>query len=197
MRPCAADKQFDLVFSGDVLEHILPGQADEVAAELVRVARRHIVMSISLKSHENEALHTTLRPRTWWEALFARHGAAPNRALVWALQGKETGWGACPPSLRPACLPACLPARLAAHRQLSHQAAAGCSRVLARRSRVAAQGAGWRPTGGLRERAGRFKLAPTHTAARMPAGSRGRRASSATAGRKGMPGMAARMRSAW
>ncbi|EFN53631.1 hypothetical protein CHLNCDRAFT_136324 [Chlorella variabilis] len=86
------DKQFDLVFSGDVLEHILPGQADEVAAELVRVARRHIVMSISLKSHENEALHPTLRPRTWWEALFARHGAAPNRALVWALQGKETGF---------------------------------------------------------------------------------------------------------
>lgn len=41
---------------------------------------------------QNARLHTLLRPREWWEALFARHGAAPNRALVWALQEKDTRW---------------------------------------------------------------------------------------------------------
>ncbi|KAL4430007.1 hypothetical protein ABPG77_004377 [Micractinium sp. CCAP 211/92] len=81
--------QFDLVFSADVLEHIMPEEADAVVAELVRVAKRHIVVSISLKSYENKGLHTLLRPREWWEAKFAAHGARPNRPLVWALQQKE------------------------------------------------------------------------------------------------------------
>jgi hypothetical protein len=79
------------VFSADVLEHIMPDQADAVAAELVRMARHHIVLSVSLKSYQNGALHTLLRPRQWWEALFERHGAKPNRPLVWALQQKEVG----------------------------------------------------------------------------------------------------------
>lgn len=59
----------------------------------VRVAKRHIVVSISLKSYQNKGLHTLLRPREWWEAKFAAHGARPNRAVVWALQQKETRWG--------------------------------------------------------------------------------------------------------
>lgn len=84
-----ADNQFDLVVSGDVLEHILPEQADDVVSELVRVSKRHIVISISLKSHGNERLHTLLRPRHWWEAKFQKHGARPNRALFWALQEKQ------------------------------------------------------------------------------------------------------------
>ncbi|KAI3427120.1 hypothetical protein D9Q98_007057 [Chlorella vulgaris] len=83
------DNQFDLVVSGDVLEHILPEQADDVVSELVRVSKRHIVISISLKSHGNERLHTLLRPRHWWEAKFQKHGARPNRALFWALQEKQ------------------------------------------------------------------------------------------------------------
>ncbi|KAL4857085.1 Pre-mRNA-processing protein 40A [Chlorella vulgaris] len=84
-----ADSQFDLVFSADVLEHILPDQADDVVRELVRVAKRDLVLSISLKSIHNDELHTLLRPRARWEALFAEHGAVPNRALVWALQQKD------------------------------------------------------------------------------------------------------------
>ena len=47
-------------------------------------------MSISLKSYQNKGLHTLLRPREWWEAKFAAHGARPNRAVLWALQQKET-----------------------------------------------------------------------------------------------------------
>lgn len=64
-------------------------QADDVVRELVRVAKRYLVLSISLKSIHNDELHTLLRPRDWWEALFAEHGAVPNRALVWALQQKD------------------------------------------------------------------------------------------------------------
>jgi hypothetical protein len=78
------------VFSADVLEHIRPQEADAVVSELIRVAKRHIVLSISHKSYQNAGLHTLLRPRPWWEARFAAHGARPNRPLVWALQQKET-----------------------------------------------------------------------------------------------------------
>ena len=44
------DNSFDLVFSADVLEHIHPDEADMVVSELVRVSRRHIFLSISLKA---------------------------------------------------------------------------------------------------------------------------------------------------
>ena len=61
-----------------------------MVSELVRVAKRHIVMSISLKSYQNVDLHSLLRPRAWWEAKFEAAGARTNRPLVWALQQKET-----------------------------------------------------------------------------------------------------------
>ncbi len=88
--PSHADKTFDLVYSSDVLEHISPEEVDAAVAEMVRVARKHIVLSISLKSHMNERLHTMLRPRQWWEAKFQTYGGAPDRTLVWALQDKDT-----------------------------------------------------------------------------------------------------------
>lgn len=46
-----ANNTFDLVFSADVLEHIHEDEADAVVAELVRVSRRHLFLSISLKPH--------------------------------------------------------------------------------------------------------------------------------------------------
>jgi ubiquinone/menaquinone biosynthesis C-methylase UbiE len=46
-----ANNTFDLVFSADVLEHIHEGEADAVVQELVRVSRRHLFLSISLKPH--------------------------------------------------------------------------------------------------------------------------------------------------
>lgn len=33
--------------------------------------------------------HTLLRPREWWEKIFRKHGAVPNRELVWALQERD------------------------------------------------------------------------------------------------------------
>ena len=42
---------FDIVMSSDVLEHIHEDEADKVISELVRVSRRHLFLSISLKPH--------------------------------------------------------------------------------------------------------------------------------------------------
>ena len=44
-------RSFDLVFSADVLEHVHEDEAEQVIAELVRVSRRHLFLSISLKPH--------------------------------------------------------------------------------------------------------------------------------------------------
>ena len=44
-------RSFDLVFSADVLEHVHEDEAERVIAELVRVSRRHLFLSISLKPH--------------------------------------------------------------------------------------------------------------------------------------------------
>lgn len=46
-----ANNTFDLVFSADVLEHIHEDEAEAVVGELVRVSRRHLFLSISLKPH--------------------------------------------------------------------------------------------------------------------------------------------------
>jgi len=94
------DNSFDLVFSADVLEHIHPEEVDGVVKELIRVSRRHIFMSISLKGHTkatgtNDAeahRHTMLRPRPWWNAKFIEHGAVPNNDMVWAMQEKDSSF---------------------------------------------------------------------------------------------------------
>mmetsp|Transcript_35038 Transcript_35038/g.48583 ORF Transcript_35038/g.48583 Transcript_35038/m.48583 type:complete len:326 (-) Transcript_35038:264-1241(-) len=94
------DNSFDLVFSADVLEHIHPEEVDDVVKELIRVSRRHVFMSISLKGHtkatsENDAeanRHTMLRPRPWWNAKFTEHGAVPNFDMVWAMQEKDSSF---------------------------------------------------------------------------------------------------------
>ncbi|KAK9823726.1 hypothetical protein WJX72_004952 [[Myrmecia] bisecta] len=92
-----ADNQFDMVFSADVLEHIRPEEADKVISELVRVSRRHLFLSISLKGHTRQTAqdsaeanrHTLLRPRAWWEAKFRKHGAIVNRDMLWAMQDRD------------------------------------------------------------------------------------------------------------
>jgi ubiquinone/menaquinone biosynthesis C-methylase UbiE len=58
-----ANNSFDLVFSADVLEHIHEDEADAVVRELVRVSRRHLFLSISLKPHTKVRLpaHPFLR----------------------------------------------------------------------------------------------------------------------------------------
>lgn len=87
------DNSFDLVMSSDVLEHIDPAEADAVVKELVRVSRRHLFLSISLKNNgapRGEAEHTLLRPRVWWHKLFQKHGAVVNEEFLWAMQEKDS-----------------------------------------------------------------------------------------------------------
>jgi hypothetical protein len=52
-------RSFDLVFSADVLEHIHEDEAERVVAELVRVSRRHLFLSISLKPHTKARARVT------------------------------------------------------------------------------------------------------------------------------------------
>jgi len=94
------DNSFDLVFSADALEHIDPSEADTVVRELVRVTRRHIFLSISLKGHTKASAtnsseasrHTMLRSREWWHDMFRKHGAIVNEALLWAFQEKDLSY---------------------------------------------------------------------------------------------------------
>ena len=92
-----ADNAFDLVFSADVLEHVHEDEVEAVIKELVRVSRRHLFLSISLKGHTkatagNDAeahRHTMLRPRAWWHDAFRRNGAVVNEDMLWAMQEKD------------------------------------------------------------------------------------------------------------
>lgn len=47
--------------SSDVLEHIHEDEADKVVSELVRVSRRHLFLSISLKPHTKVIARCALR----------------------------------------------------------------------------------------------------------------------------------------
>jgi len=86
------DSSFDLVFSSDVLEHIPVASVSTVASELVRVCRHHLFLSINLRpSSDNNAHHLTLRPREWWENVFAEAGATKNGPLVAHLQKTKPG----------------------------------------------------------------------------------------------------------
>lgn len=56
-------RSFDIVMSSDVLEHIHEDEADKVISELVRVSRRHLFLSISLKPHTKVTAH----PPYWFK----------------------------------------------------------------------------------------------------------------------------------
>ena len=87
-----ADSNFDLVFCSDVMEHIPAEQVDRAVAELVRVAKRHLFLTISLRpSSDNNKYHVTLRPREWWERKFTAHGVRVNEDLLAKLQKKKAG----------------------------------------------------------------------------------------------------------
>lgn len=62
------DDSFDLVLSCDVLEHIPEQDIPASLAEMVRVARSRIYLTISHKpaGSAEMPLHVTLHPREWW-----------------------------------------------------------------------------------------------------------------------------------
>lgn len=70
------DNSFDLVFSTEVLEHIPEEKIEKTIKEIIRVARRYIFLTISLRpSMDNNKYHITLKPRDWWENKFIKNGA--------------------------------------------------------------------------------------------------------------------------
>jgi SAM-dependent methyltransferase len=86
------DNSFDLVFSSDVLEHIPEEAIPRVVSELVRVSRRDLFLSISLRpSSMNNKYHLTLRPREWWESRFTDCGVSVNHELVDRFQKRILG----------------------------------------------------------------------------------------------------------
>lgn len=66
------ESNFDLVFSSDVLEHVPDFDVEDSIAELVRVAKKYLVLTINL-DHPYE-YHPTILPRKIWEELFLKTG---------------------------------------------------------------------------------------------------------------------------
>ena len=81
------DRQFDLVYSTEVLEHVPEVEVDWIAGELCRIAAKYLFLTISLRpSSQNNRFHCTLKPRAWWEAKFVAHGFQVDRHIVSAYQ---------------------------------------------------------------------------------------------------------------
>ena len=68
------DNEFDVVFSSEVLEHIDEEDIPKVVAELTRVSKKIIFLTISLRPSSNfNKYHINLKPRLWWENQFSQH----------------------------------------------------------------------------------------------------------------------------
>lgn len=75
---------FDLVFCSDVLEHVLPEDAEQAARELVRVARHFVVATINLDNPYE--YHPTIWPRERWVTAFELAEATPELTIQSQLQ---------------------------------------------------------------------------------------------------------------
>lgn len=93
------DSAFDLVFSSEVLEHVPPNLANASVRELVRIAKRDVFTTISLRPSALDRpgrppkVHLTVRPREWWERLFEEAGCVRNEEAYRKFQQ----FGALPP----------------------------------------------------------------------------------------------------
>jgi SAM-dependent methyltransferase len=67
-----ADDSFDVVTMFDVIEHLLPGDDELACRELLRVARRHILLTANNKPSIalGMELHINQRPYEEWDRLF-------------------------------------------------------------------------------------------------------------------------------
>lgn len=87
---CYRDKQFDLVVSIELLEHIPEAYADQALKELARVSRRGVHW-IAYKEVDDlfktkDITHINIKPYQWWEDKLAE--LCPNHKLI----RKETDW---------------------------------------------------------------------------------------------------------
>jgi len=91
-----ADNSFDVVFSSEVLEHIPEGAVNASVANLVRMTKRDIFCSISLRRSvldpeppAEATVHVTVKPRRWWEDKFKEHGCVRNEEVFHVMQEKN------------------------------------------------------------------------------------------------------------
>ncbi|CAL6365551.1 unnamed protein product [Bathycoccus prasinos] len=99
------DKRFDVVFSSEVLEHVPTHLAEQSVKELVRIAKKDVFVTISVrrsgldpKDPKKPAIvHLTVWPREKWEKAFVKAGCEINReALKKFEKYDETKYGARP-----------------------------------------------------------------------------------------------------
>ena len=99
------DKRFDVVFSSEVLEHVPTHLAEQSVKELVRIAKKDVFVTISLrrsgldpKDPKKPAIvHLTVWPREKWERAFVKAGCEINRAALKKFEKyDETKYGARP-----------------------------------------------------------------------------------------------------
>ena len=81
-------KSFDLVWSTEVLEHVPTHLINRSVAEIVRVARRDIFLTIAMKRSGFDPpppgkprIHVSVMPRAFWDAIFKTHGCMVNTDL--------------------------------------------------------------------------------------------------------------------
>jgi SAM-dependent methyltransferase len=82
-----ADRQFDMVYSTEVLEHVPEMDVPDVTRELCRLADKYLFLTISLRpSSDDNRYHCTLKPREWWEGKFTGHGFEIDRDVIKCFQ---------------------------------------------------------------------------------------------------------------
>jgi ubiquinone/menaquinone biosynthesis C-methylase UbiE len=69
-----ADKQFDVTYSTDVLEHFPTDLVDIAIAEILRVTKHKSIHVVATFDHvrNGEVLHKSVYPIEWWKEKFAK-----------------------------------------------------------------------------------------------------------------------------
>jgi ubiquinone/menaquinone biosynthesis C-methylase UbiE len=73
------DKEFDVSFSTDVLEHLPTDKVVDSIKEILRVTKRksiHVIATWGSTSKDGEILHKTVREIDWWQDIFKQNN--PN-----------------------------------------------------------------------------------------------------------------------
>lgn len=83
----ATDKQFDVVSCLDVLEHLPEPKVQAALAELWRITRQTLLLSIAWFPHET--FHLTIQPPEWWSARLAELGGVVQR---YEMARTQHGW---------------------------------------------------------------------------------------------------------
>ena len=93
------DKQFDLVFSSAVLEHIKEEHIPKIIKEICRVSKRAFLCpSLDNIPDDHDATHETLKPISWWIEMFQKHGEKGYEIEIMDKEDLQKGTIAVPPS---------------------------------------------------------------------------------------------------